>query len=214
MAIDVNWVTGVIYVPKSYTTLLQPSPEIRTLDVDQFRLDLKALESSVEGMLYPDTHQHDTETVMSGDIYVRKVTIKPPYTVEFENGMYAVKCIGANHNIFDRMVLNNVSLIIGNSGGLLRSPGVDMASVQDGLTAQGYTPGRAPRLDSIDAAVSSRAVAGDGLTAEQALRLTEVAQLLGLDPAIPLEVSKTLRQAGSIQQQVTVVAGVVTVRRI
>lgn len=38
---------------------------------------------------------------------------------------------------------------------------LSVADVQSALTAQGYTTGRAPALDNLDAAVSSRAVPGD-----------------------------------------------------
>lgn len=40
---------------------------------------------------------------------------------------------------------------------------IDQAGVQAALTAQGYTSGRAPNLDYLDAAITSRAVAGDAM---------------------------------------------------
>jgi hypothetical protein len=38
------------------------------------------------------------------------------------------------------------------------------SDVQSGLTAQGYTPARAPKLDNLDAAVTSRAAPGDAMS--------------------------------------------------
>jgi hypothetical protein len=84
MPIDVNWVSGVIFVPKTYMALLQALPEIRGLDVDQFRHDLKDLEASVVGAIYTDTHVHNGEVTIAGVLYARGVSIIPPYTVEFE----------------------------------------------------------------------------------------------------------------------------------
>jgi hypothetical protein len=51
--------------------------------------------------------------------------------VEFEDGQYAVTCIGANHNIVDRRVFNQVSLNPNLSGGLVVSG--------SGVTAQDKT---------------------------------------------------------------------------
>ncbi len=89
------------------------------MDVNVFRNALKDLEDDPEGMVIPDTHRHSTESTLSGVTYARQVEILPPYTVEFENGMYQVECVGANHNILDRKVVNSVSLVIGNSAGLI-----------------------------------------------------------------------------------------------
>jgi hypothetical protein len=117
MAISINYLTNVIYVPQSFLT---PLGGLRyQLDVNAFRNALKDLEDDPEGMVIPDTHRHSTESILSGVTYARQVEILSPYTVEFENGMYQVECIGANHNILDRKVVNSVSLVIGNSAGLI-----------------------------------------------------------------------------------------------
>lgn len=124
MAIDVDW-TGVeanpyrIYIPKADTTLVQASPEIRSLDVDAFRLELKDLEADVEGMMWTDTHKHTQEGVLSGITYARRVEILAPYTVEFEDGQYTVQTPGANHNIADRKIQNQVGIVVQNSAGLV-----------------------------------------------------------------------------------------------
>jgi hypothetical protein len=95
--------------------------------------------------------------------------------------------------------------------------GVDQATVQAALTAQGYTAIRAPKIDLLDSAATSAelaaaaaatsaevaavpaattmatvaALVGQGLTAGQATMLLEVYELLGLDPAKPLVVDHT-----------------------
>lgn len=119
MAISINWSTYVIAVPQADLTPLGGSQY--ELDVDWFRLQLKDIEDSEEGMVQPDTHRHNTEVVLSGVTYSRFVEILSPYTITFQDtgSPYTIKCVGANHNIADRKNVNNVSLIIGNSAGLI-----------------------------------------------------------------------------------------------
>lgn len=121
MALSIDWTTGVIYVPQADLTSLGGGKY--RLDVDAFRLELKDIEDGEEGINFPDTHRHATEATLSGTTYARQVEIINGYTIEFENGMYQVECVGANHNIADVKVVNSVSLIIGNSAGLIVSGG-------------------------------------------------------------------------------------------
>lgn len=121
MAISINWATKVITVPQADLTLVSGS--LYELDVDVFRLALKDIEDSEEGMAQPDTHRHSTESTLSGVTYARQFEIINGYTVTFENGSYTVRCVGANHNIGDVKNVNSVSLIIGNSAGLITAGG-------------------------------------------------------------------------------------------
>lgn len=120
MAISVDWAAKVISVPQADLTFI--SGTLYELDTDQFRLDLKALEASEEGMPELDTHQHSTEVSVAGVTYARFVEIINGYTVEFEDGQYAVRLVGSNNNIFDEgiIVRNQVSIISTNSAGLIR----------------------------------------------------------------------------------------------
>lgn len=117
MAITIDWNTKIITVPKSDLTIV--APNIYELDVDWFRLQLKTIEDSEDGMVFPDTHEHVQESTLSGVTYARQVKIINGYSVTFEDGQYTVKCVGANHNLGDVKNVNQVSLIIGNSGGLI-----------------------------------------------------------------------------------------------
>lgn len=119
MALSVNWATKVILVPQADLTFLGGT--LYELDVDAFRLELKEIEASEEGLPFLDTHRHNTEVVLSGDIYARIIEIINGYTVEFEDGQYVVKCVGANHNLADVKVPNQVSIVVGNSSGLIRA---------------------------------------------------------------------------------------------
>lgn len=119
MPISITWGTKVINVPQSYLTNLGGG--IYELDLDQFRLDLKALEDDEEGMPFPDTHRHNTEVTLGGVTLARVVEFINGYTVTFENLQYAVNAVGANSNIADVMNVNQVSLRTFNSAGLIVS---------------------------------------------------------------------------------------------
>lgn len=101
-------------------TLVQSTPfEIRELDLDTFRLALKNLEDSEEGICFPDTHRHNTEVSLAGIILARVIEIINDYTITFEDGQYAVNLVGANSNVADKVNLNQVSVRASNSAGLI-----------------------------------------------------------------------------------------------
>lgn len=134
MAISITWGTRVIYVPQDYLTPPGTGEYVYALDLEQFRLDLKALESSEDGMCFPDTHIHATEVTLSGVTYARFIAIVNGYTVEFEDGQYTILATGANSNIADVKVQNMVSLIVQNSAGLQK-----VETDVSGLTSQEST---------------------------------------------------------------------------
>jgi hypothetical protein len=121
--IYVDWANRVIFVPKQVTTLVQASPtEIRELNLNDFRLALKDLEDSPEGMPYPDTHRHNTTVTLGGVTFARLIEIINDYTITFEDGQYAVNLVGANSNVGDRVNVNQVSVRSANSAGLIEVP--------------------------------------------------------------------------------------------
>ncbi len=123
--LSVNWVTRIIFVPQAYLTALGGTEY--ELDVNQFRLDLRDLEDDpTEGLLYPNTHLHNTEVTIGGVPYARTVNIINGYQVEFEAGSYRVNFTGANTNIADVVVVNGLIVQPNNSAGLIRA-----AAVQD-----------------------------------------------------------------------------------
>ncbi len=120
MAISINWETKVIFVPKADMALVQTIPyEVRELDLDVFRLALKDLEDGEEGVIFDDTHRHNTEVLLGGVTYARSVEIINGYTVTFEDDQYAVNLVGANSNVGDVLNLNQVSVRSANSAGLI-----------------------------------------------------------------------------------------------
>lgn len=122
MAVTINWATKVISVPRADMTLIQSEPtEIRGLDVDDFRMELKDIEDNVDGQPFPDTHTHNTEVTLGGLTLARVVEILDPYTITFEDGQYAVNLSGANNNVADKTNVNQVSVRSNNSAGLISS---------------------------------------------------------------------------------------------
>lgn len=128
----IDWATKVISIEQSYLTLLSGS--VYELDVNLFRLDLKNLEDSTEGMPYPDTHSHNTEYTISGVTYARAFQIINGYTVTFENTgtPYVVSCTGANHNIADVTNFDGgMSLLPNNSAGMIVVSSGSSGSAED-----------------------------------------------------------------------------------
>jgi len=113
--------TNVISVPQSFLTLV--SGTLYELDTDSFRSELKSLEAGEEGIVFPDTHIHNTEVTVAGTTFARTIEIISPYSVTFENGSYTVRLEGSNNNIFDVengiLNQNTVQVIAQNSAGLI-----------------------------------------------------------------------------------------------
>jgi len=135
MAISIDWGNRIINVPRSDLTLIQATPtEIRELDLNTFRLTLKDLEDDAVGMIFPDTHRHNTEVLLAGLTYARVIEIINGYTVTFEDGQYAVNLVGANSNVGDVVNVNHVSVRVSNSAGMISSPEIQYASYNGGVT--------------------------------------------------------------------------------
>lgn len=126
MAITIDWGEKIINVPRTDLTLIQSSPtEIRELNLNDFRMALKALEESEDGMMFLDTHRHNTEVTVAGVTLARVIEIINDYTITFEDGQYAVNLVGANSNVADVVNVNQVSVRSSNSAGLTSAPTID-----------------------------------------------------------------------------------------
>jgi hypothetical protein len=128
-------------------------------------------------MVFPPTHNHNTEVTLSGVVYARIVEIINGYTVDFEDGTYTVVCTGANHNIGDVKVVDNVSLIIGNSAGLI------VVSVGSGLSsAQDQKLDELHRISGLKAGEPMTVVEPDGATPG-----SRISGSLELEITVPVE---------------------------
>jgi hypothetical protein len=121
MAISINWLTKVISIPKADLTLV--SGTFYTFDTDQFRLDLRAIEKTVEGIDNLITHKHNTESIIAGTTYARGLRIINGYTLTFEDGAHSVQLEGSNNNFWDIgggiLNQNQVQVIPTNTAGLI-----------------------------------------------------------------------------------------------
>lgn len=124
MAISIDWGTQIITVEQSDLTNISGSNY--ALDVDVFRLALKDLEDSTDGMAFPITHNHVAPISVGGVTLARVVEIINGYTVSFEDtgSPYSVRLDGANNNIADvANLITNVSIRSNNSAGLVQVSG-------------------------------------------------------------------------------------------
>lgn len=140
MAVTIDWKTRVIYVPRDDLTLRQSVPfEIREMDLNWFRIQLKNLEDSEVGMAYPDTHRHNTTVTVGGFTLARVIEIINDFTITFEDGQYAVNLVGANSNVGDKVNVNQVSVRSSNSAGMIvvsgSGGGTDEATIHSALNS-------------------------------------------------------------------------------
>lgn len=135
MAVSVNWITGVISVPRADMTLIQTNPvEIREHNTNEFRIELRDLEDDVGGRPWPRTHDHNADVLVGGISLADVFLILDPYTVTYEDGQYAVYLQGTNNNILEKTNKNQVSVNPNNSAGLVNSAAIEYSSFNGGVT--------------------------------------------------------------------------------
>lgn len=156
--ITIDWGTKVILVPRTDLPLTQSNPtEIRDMDLNWFRMQLKDLEDSEAGMVNPDTHKHNTEVFLGGLTYARVIEIINDYTITFEDGQYGVNLSGANSNVIDRVNVNQVSVRSANSAGMTSPTGILDTEIESGYTFENV-------LKIIASAVGGKLSGADGTT--------------------------------------------------
>jgi hypothetical protein len=135
MAISINHLTKVIFIPKNDLTLVQSTPtEILELDLVTFHHWLRDWEDDVAGMVMPTTHNYNPPVSVGGVTLASVIEIINDYTVTFEDGQYAVNLTGANSNVGDRVNVNQVSVRSANSAGLVQTKEIQYASFENGVT--------------------------------------------------------------------------------
>ena len=117
--LSVDWLTFIITISQSYLTHIGG---VRyNLDIEKLRNDLKIIESTEEGIAFPQTHNRNAPTTLSGVTYAQTLEVIAPYAIRFEDTgvFYMVSCSGANHNLGDITIFDGaMSMVIGNSAGL------------------------------------------------------------------------------------------------
>lgn len=130
MAITIDYSDGVtpeyvIQIPRADMTLVQASPEIRELNINDFRLELADLGDDLDGIHFSTSFFHTPPLTVSGVTLARVVEILTPFVIEFEDGLYNVNVVGGNSNISDRTLKNQVGVNTANSAGL-----TDLSTIQ------------------------------------------------------------------------------------
>ena len=97
---SIDWPSGVISILKSDMTLIQSTPsEIYNLDTVQLWQDLRDLEETEDGRMFPRVLDYNPPVTVSGIQLAPVILITDYYTITFEDDQYAVNLIGSNNNI-------------------------------------------------------------------------------------------------------------------
>jgi hypothetical protein len=125
MAITIDRLTNIISVPLTEWALV--SGTFYTHDTEAFRVSLKIIEASEEGMVFTDTNKRNAPVTVAGTTLAQSIEIIPPYSVEYESGAYSVQLVGSNNNIWSIgdgiLVQNQTQVIPTNSAGLIITGG-------------------------------------------------------------------------------------------
>lgn len=136
MALSIDYTTNIIFVPKADTQFVSTNPqtglEIRQLNLTPFAQAVADLQDDPEGAWASTAFTYTAPVSVGGVQLAPVVVILSPYTVEFEDGQYAVNLNGANTNLQDAAVVNQVSIRPNNSAGLTFSDAIDKQSFQGG----------------------------------------------------------------------------------
>jgi len=139
----VNWITGIISITRAEMTLIQAVPtEIRQLDINALRLELRDREEDPDGRPWSRTHDYNKAVNISGVQLALVVVFLDPYTITFEDGQYAVNLLGGNTNLADRVNVNQVSIRANNSAGLVQVQEIQQLVYGDNEVTVNITTGR------------------------------------------------------------------------
>ena len=122
MAIVIDRLTGIISVPQSDLALL--SGTLYSADTNAIRNAIKEIEASEEGIVWDDTHQHNTTVDLFGVTYARTIEYLNPASITFTpDTQWSVRLEGSNNNMGDIeagiLNQNQVQVIPTNSAGLI-----------------------------------------------------------------------------------------------
>lgn len=122
MAYSVNWTTKIVHIPKADLVVVSVSPEVYELNALIFWQQIHAIQQE-DGLSFVDIMRSNAPVTLGGVTFARSVEVINGYRVEFQNGAYQVNLSGANNNLLDARVQNNVSINASNSAGLINVSG-------------------------------------------------------------------------------------------
>jgi hypothetical protein len=119
MAISIDYATNIIFVPRADLVLLQSVPSfIYQMNLEWFYRQVTDLQDDEAGSPYLTAVENTAPVNVGGVTLARVIQVINGYSVEFEDGQYAVNLTGANTNVQDVAVVNQVSIRPNNSAGL------------------------------------------------------------------------------------------------
>lgn len=119
MAISIDYLTKIILVPRADLIELQNTPSfIYQLNMEWFYRRVSDLQDDQAGSPFVDAVVNTAPVDVGGVLLARVIQVINGYTVEFEDGQYAVNLTGANTNLQDVTQVNQVSVRPNNSAGL------------------------------------------------------------------------------------------------
>ena len=119
MALSIDYLTSIIFVPRADLLLVQSVPSfVYQLNMEGFYREVADLQDDEAGSPYLTAAVNTAPVSVGGVLLARVIQIINGYSVEFEDGQYAVNLSGANTNLQDVAVVNQVSIRPNNSAGL------------------------------------------------------------------------------------------------
>jgi hypothetical protein len=119
MAISIDYATFIIFVPRADLVEIQNTPSfVYQLNMEWFYRQVADLQDDQPGSPFETAANNTAPVDIGGVLLARVIEIINGYTVEFEDGQYAVNLTGANTNLQDVAVVNQVSIRPNNSAGL------------------------------------------------------------------------------------------------
>jgi hypothetical protein len=119
MAISIDYLTSTIFVPRADLVEIQSTPSyIYQMNLEWFYRQVTDLQDDQAGSPYVDAVQNTAPVNVGGVTLARVIQVINGFSVEFEDGQYAVNLTGSNTNLQDVAVVNQVSIRPNNSAGL------------------------------------------------------------------------------------------------
>jgi hypothetical protein len=143
MALSVDYATKIITVPQADLTPVAGT--LYKMDTENyFRQGLMALFADEDHIWMKIPYTHETQSVIVGVLYARKIKIINGYSIQFTpDAQWTVILEGSNNDIFDVesgiLVQNQVQVIPNNSAGLIVS-----------IQGSGLSPEQDTKLSDID----------------------------------------------------------------
>jgi len=115
----IDWLNRIVYIYKTDMVQIEPPPnEGWKLDVPEFKKAITDRQDDYDGIAYPDIINHYPTVQLGGTVLASVVEIINDYKIVFEDGQYYVLLNGANTNIMEHLILNQVSVRSNNAAGM------------------------------------------------------------------------------------------------